>query len=96
MSVLDEHLKKHRARIIAREEAAFREILAAYEDVRRELRRQALILQEKIKKAQAAGEIISPSWFARERRLEMVWANPLGFSVQSYRVDAEVVEDAKK
>ncbi|WP_054006231.1 virB8 family protein [Cypionkella psychrotolerans] len=32
----------------------------------------------------------------RERRLEMVWANPLGFSVQSYRVDAEVVEDAKK
>lgn len=71
-SVLDEHLKKHRKRLIDREEAAFREILAAYEEVRRELRRQVLILQKKIRDAQAAGEEISPAWFARERRLELL------------------------
>jgi type IV secretion system protein VirB8 len=32
----------------------------------------------------------------RERRLEMVWANPLGFSVQNYRVDADVLEEPTK
>lgn len=70
MSALDEHLKKHRKRIIDREEQAFREILAEYEDVRRELRRQALVLQKKIKAAKAAGDEISPSWLMQERRLQ--------------------------
>jgi SPP1 gp7 family putative phage head morphogenesis protein len=72
MSVLDDLLKKHRKRIIDREEAAFRELLAAYEDVRRELGRQVLILQQKIKTAQAAGEVINQSWFLRERRLQQL------------------------
>ena len=70
MSVLDDLLKKHRKRLIAREEAAVRELLAGYEQVRRELRRQILILQKKIKIAQDAGEVINASWFLRERRLE--------------------------
>jgi len=69
MSVLDDHLKKHRKRLIDREEAAFRELLAAYEDVRKDLRRQVLELQKTITQAKANGETISPSWFARERRL---------------------------
>lgn len=72
MSVLDDLLKKHRKRIIDREELAFRELLAAYEDVRRELRRQVVILQKKIKDAQAAGEVINTGWYARERRLEIL------------------------
>ncbi len=70
MSVLDEHLKKHRRRLIDREEAAVRELLASYESVKRELRRQVLVLQDKIKKAQAAGEVISEAWFLKERRLQ--------------------------
>ena len=70
MSVLDDLLKKHRKRLIDREERAVRELLAGYEQVRRELRRQVLILQKKIKDAKAAGEAINPSWFLRERRLE--------------------------
>lgn len=70
MSVLDDHLKKHRKRIIDREEQTFRELLAAYDDVQRELRRQILILQNKIDAAVEAGETINPSWFAREQRLE--------------------------
>ncbi len=72
MSVLDDLLKKHRKRIIDREEAAFRELLAAYEDVRVSLRRQIVILQNKIKTAQAAGEVINQSWFLRERRLQQL------------------------
>lgn len=70
MSALDEHLKKHRKRIIDRERRAFAELLAAYADVERELQLQIRVLQAKIKAAKDAGDIISPSWFQAERRLD--------------------------
>lgn len=70
MSALDEHLKKHRKRIISRERRAFAELLAAYADVERELQLQIRVLQAKIKAAKDAGDVISPSWFQAERRLD--------------------------
>jgi len=70
MSVLDDVLKKHRKRIIDREEAAFREMLLAYEDVQKELRRQIRELAKKVKSAKEKGEDISPSWFRKEKRLQ--------------------------
>lgn len=69
-SALDETLKKHRQRIIEREELAFREMLAAYDGIARELRGEIRKLQEKVDAAKAAGERISPSWFSREQRLK--------------------------
>ncbi|MEZ5421841.1 MAG: phage minor head protein [Pyrinomonadaceae bacterium] len=69
MSALDEHLKKHRRRLIEREEAAVRELLAAYDTVEKTLRREVRELEKKIADAKAAGETISPSWLFRERRL---------------------------
>lgn len=68
-SELDNTLRKHRRRLIEREEAVFNEMLAAYEDVRRELERQIRAIERRIREARAAGEEISPSWFYRERRL---------------------------
>lgn len=70
MSALDEHLKRHRRKIIDREEKTFREMLTAYDDIERELKKSFDELQKKIEEAQAAGETISPSWFYRERRLK--------------------------
>lgn len=70
MSVLDDTLKKHRRRIIDREEQAFRELLDAYSGVERGLKRAYLDLQKKILAAQSAGETISPSWLYREQRLK--------------------------
>ncbi|MCC6328980.1 MAG: hypothetical protein IT174_10720 [Acidobacteria bacterium] len=72
MSALEDLLKKHRQRIATREAAAFREMLAAYEPIERELQSSYRDLQKKIKAAQAAGETISPSWFYRERRLKLL------------------------
>lgn len=72
MSALDEHLKRHRKRIIDRERRAFAELLAAYGEVERELQQQILVLQAKIKAARDAGEEISAAWFAAERRLDIL------------------------
>jgi SPP1 gp7 family putative phage head morphogenesis protein len=69
MSVLDEHLKRHRKKVIARETATIRELLTAYDAVERELRRQIAVLEKKIRDAIAAGEKISPAWYMKERRL---------------------------
>lgn len=70
MSVLDDLLKKHRKRIIDREEAAFRELLAIYSDLQKDLRSQYKAIQKLIEDARAAGEKISPSWISRSRRLQ--------------------------
>lgn len=70
MSELDEHLKRHRKRILDREEATIRELITAYDNIERELKASFKKLQQQIKAAQDAGEIISPSWFYRERRLK--------------------------
>jgi SPP1 gp7 family putative phage head morphogenesis protein len=70
MSVIDDTLRKHRKRIIDREEAAFRELLRAYEEVERELRRQVRELQDQVTAAKRRGEVISPAWFQQERRLQ--------------------------
>lgn len=69
MSALDEHLKKHRQKIIDREEKTFRELLSAYAEIEKELKKTFDELQEKIEEARENGEIISPSWFFREQRL---------------------------
>lgn len=69
MSIIDDVLTKHRKRIIDREEAAFRELLRAYEDVERVLRRQIRELEKKVRAAIEKGEQVSPSWYSREQRL---------------------------
>lgn len=69
MSALDDLLKKHRKRIIDREEAAFREMLAVYQDLQRDLRRQYNDIQKLILGAQAAGEEIKGSWILKSKRL---------------------------
>lgn len=69
MSVLDELLKRHRKRIIEREEAAFRELLSVYSELQRDLNSQYKQIQKMIEDARAAGEEISPSWAVRSRRL---------------------------
>ena len=74
MSALDEHLKKHRKKIIDREEKTFREMLAAYAETEKELKKSFDDLQKKIEAAQANGETISPSWFFREKRLKNLLA----------------------
>ena len=68
-SVLDKTLKKHRRRLIEREEAAFRELLDAYAVIERDLNAQIRELQRRVAAAREAGQEISPSWFSRERRL---------------------------
>ncbi len=70
MSELEDLLKKHRKRIIDREEQTFRELLAAYDEIEKDLHRQYRALQKKILEAQKAGEKISPSWFYRKDRLK--------------------------
>lgn len=70
MSALDDVLKKHRRRVIEREEATFRQLLREYEAIQTELERQIRALEKKAAEAKAAGRDISPSWLFRERRLE--------------------------
>lgn len=74
MSALDEHLKKHRKKLIDREEKNFRELLSAYQEIENELADAYDDLQRQIADAQAAGEEISPSWFYREKRLKKLLA----------------------
>ncbi|MFZ1719975.1 MAG: phage minor head protein [Candidatus Moraniibacteriota bacterium] len=69
MSVLDDLLKQHRRRIIAREEAAFRELLSVYRELQRDLDRQYKEIQKLMADSAASGEEISRSWVARSRRL---------------------------
>lgn len=70
MSVLDEILKKHRQRILAGDRQALREMLAAYESVREDLRQQLRTIERRIKTARANGETLSSSWLYRERRIK--------------------------
>jgi SPP1 gp7 family putative phage head morphogenesis protein len=74
MSALDDLLKKHRKRIIDREEAAFREMLVVYEDLQRDLSRQYTEIQKLITDAAAAGEEIKGSWILKSRRLNELLA----------------------
>lgn len=74
MSALDEHLKKHRKKIIDREEKTFREMLSAYAEIEKELEKSYKKLQKQIEAAQEGGETISPSWFYREKRLKKLLA----------------------
>ena len=74
MSALDEHLKKHRKQIIDREENTFRELLASYAEIEKEVKKQFDDLQRKILAAQTNGETISKSWFFKEKRLENLLA----------------------
>lgn len=71
-SELERKLREHRQRLIDREEAAVRELLAAYDEIERGLRIAIADLQRKIRTAQDAGQTISPAWFSRERRLSML------------------------
>ena len=70
MSAIDDLLKKHRKRVIAREEAAFRELLAVYQDLQRDLRVQYQAIQKLMTEAAAAGEEISSTWVLKSRRLK--------------------------
>lgn len=70
MSVLDDLLKAHRRRIIEREEGAFRELLAVYRELERDLKIQYKEIEKLIRDAKSAGEEITPSWIARSRRLK--------------------------
>ncbi|HEV7701272.1 MAG TPA: phage minor head protein [Pyrinomonadaceae bacterium] len=74
MSALDDLLKKHRKRVIDREEAAFRELLVVYGELQRDLRRQYAEIQKMIVEAAAAGEEISQTWLLKSRRLESLLA----------------------
>lgn len=74
MSAIDDHLKKHRQRIIDREEKTFRELFAAYAETEKELAESYDDLQEKIRDAQNNGEKISPSWFYQQKRLKNLLA----------------------
>ncbi len=75
MSALDEHLKKHRKKIIEREEETFRSMLLAYAELEKEWRKSFEKLQKQIEAAQEKGEKISPSWFYREKRLKNLLAD---------------------
>lgn len=68
-SALEQQLQRHRSRLIEHEEAAFRELLEAYEVIERDLAREYRKLQRQIAEAQAAGETISEAWLYRQRRL---------------------------
>lgn len=68
-SALEQQLQRHRSRLIEREEAAFRELLEAYEVIEADLRRRYRELQLRIGAAREAGETVGVSWIYRERRL---------------------------
>jgi SPP1 gp7 family putative phage head morphogenesis protein len=71
MSTLDDILQEQRAGIIAREEATFRKMLAAYDDIQREIKKSIRELRDKMTAAKMTGEEISLGWFKKERRLEI-------------------------
>lgn len=74
MSILDDILRDHRQRIIARERQTIAELLAAYDEIRREIQKAFSDLDKKIRAARAAGDEISLSWFNRENRLKALLA----------------------
>lgn len=74
MSALDEHLKKHRQKIIDREEKTFRDLAAAYREIEKQLKESYDELQKQIEDALAAEEETSPSWFFRQNRLKKLLA----------------------
>lgn len=92
MSALDEHLKKHRKKIIDREKKTFRELLAAYQNIECELAGQFDDLQKKIKSAQSNGEEISPSWFYREQRLKNLLSQSTDQIMRFGKKTAKIVE----
>lgn len=92
MSALDDLLKKHRQQIIDREKNTFRELLAAYEEIEKELKNQFDDLQEKILDAQVAEETISNSWFFKEKRLESLLAQVKNQIVRFGGTAARIIE----
>jgi len=74
MSALDDLLREHRRKLIEREEATFREMLAVYSDLQRELRSQYNEIQKVITDAAASGVEISPAWAMRSRRIKQLLA----------------------
>lgn len=74
MAVIDDILREQRKKIIEREEITFRRMLAAYDDIKGELRKAIRELQDKMTAAKMNGEEISPGWFKKERRLEILLA----------------------
>ncbi len=92
MSALDEHLKKHRKKIIDREKKTFRELLAAYQDTERELAEQYDELYRKIKLAQENGEEISVSWFYREQRLKNLLSQSTEQIIRFGEKTAKIIE----
>lgn len=74
MSVLDDLLKEHRKRIIEREEATFREMLAVYRELQADLNKQYKEIERAIAEAAAEGVEVSRSWALRSRRLRALLA----------------------
>lgn len=72
MSALDDHLNKHRKRMLDRDRKTLAEVRRAYEQIERDLRRDYERLIKQIEEAKAAGETISPAWLYRERRLTLL------------------------
>lgn len=83
MSAFDDLLKSHRRRIIDREAAAFRELLAEYSDLQRSLKRQLAEIQKLIKEKRDAGEVLGPSWAYRERRLKAL-LDQIGVEIERF------------
>lgn len=75
MSALDDHLKKHRRKIIEREEQTFRDLLAAYAEIEKDLKKSFDELQAKIEAARKAGDEIGLAWFFKEKRLKNLLAD---------------------
>lgn len=92
MSALDEHLKKHRKQIIDREEATFRAMLSAYNEIEKELKKAFEKLQKQIEEALQNGETISPSWFFREKRLKNLLAQVNDQIVRFGGTAAKIIE----
>ncbi len=74
MSVLDDLLKAHRKRLIEREEATFREMLAVYRELQADLQKQYKEIERAIAEAAAEGVEVSRSWALRSRRLRSLLA----------------------
>lgn len=70
MSEISDYLKEHRRRVIERENAAFREVLAVYRNLQRELNSQYKQIQKLIEDAVAKGETVNESWVLKSRRLK--------------------------
>lgn len=68
-SAIDETLRRHRRRLIERERAAFRAMLAEYRRLQRELRVSLTEAARIIADARRDGKVISPAWISRQQRL---------------------------